>query len=199
MDNAKSYNLIADAWDANRRGRGLDPILIEFEKYLPDHALILDVGCGTGFPIDCYLTKQGHTVIGIDPAEKMIAKAKSLGLPNASFYQTDLLNYQSDVMFDAVVAFDSLFHIEHDKQKEIYPIIGSMLKPGGLFLFTHGLEDGSVVGDMFGQKFYSAALDKESLLQCLKEAGFEIIWFYEHYKEKITGDRDLLALVKKIK
>ena len=199
MENAKSYNLIADAWDANRRGRGLDPILIELGKLLPPNATILDIGCGTGFPIDCYLTEQGHAVIGIDPAEKMIAKAKALNLPNATFFQTDLLSYQSGIMFDAVIAFDSLFHIEHDKQKEIYPKISNMMKSGGLFLFTHGLQDGSVTGDMFGQKFYSAALDKESLLQCLNEAGFEVVWFYEHYKEKITGDRDLLALVKKVK
>ena len=198
MNNSKSYNLIADEWDKNRRERGLDPIIIKFEKLLADNSIILDIGCGTGYPIDYYLDKCNHIVIGIDPAEKMIEKAKALGLSKASFYQDDLVNYKSDTLFDAVIAFDSLFHVEFQEQTKIYERVSNMLKKGGLFIFTHGLKNGSVVGQMFGQEFHYFALDKDALIKCLNEAGFEIVWFLQDYKERITGERDVLVLADKI-
>ena len=196
MNNVKSYDKIVDKWEENRRNRGIDPIIVSFSEMLPENSKILDIGCGTGYPTDSYLVECGHTVVGVDPSVKMIEKAKSLRLKNAAFYELGLFEYESGDKFDAVIAFDSLFHLEFEKQKDIYAKVGELLKKGGLFLFTHGIKAGSITGEMFGENFYYSALDKAELLICLKNANFEILRFDEDYKDNVTGERDLLAVLK---
>ncbi|MBR1868250.1 MAG: class I SAM-dependent methyltransferase [Clostridia bacterium] len=175
MNNVESYDKIVDKWEENRRNRGIDPIIVSFSEMLPENSKILDIGCGTGYPTDSYLVECGHTVVGVDPSVKMIEKAKSLRLKNAAFYEFGLFEYESGDKFDAVIAFDSLFHPEFEKQKDIYAKVGELLKKGGLFLFTHGIKAGSITGEMFGENFYYSALDKAELLICLKNANFEIL------------------------
>ena len=151
--NTLSYNHIADQWDKIRRMRPVDPIIARFADLLPKGARILDVGCGTGYPISGYLSENGFSVIGIDPAEKMLEKAENLRLENAEFHLCDLFSYETQEKFGAVIAFDSVFHIPMDKQAQIYPKLACLLTPGGLFLFTGGKKAGDVKGQMFDQEF----------------------------------------------
>ena len=126
---------------------------------LPSPSRILDIGCGSGYPIDVFLSGRGFTVTGIDPSKEMIGLANRLELDGASFQACGLFEFEPDAPFDAVIAFDSLFHIDLDSQPAIYPKVASWLKPGGLFLFTHGKKTGTVSGKMFGESFLYGALD----------------------------------------
>lgn len=52
-------------------------------------------------------------------------KAQNLNLPNATFLVEDILNFKSKEKYDAVIAFDSIWHIAHDNQKksiQLYPL-----------------------------------------------------------------------------
>ena len=163
---------------------------------LPAGASVLDIGCGTGYPIDWYLCSKGFAVTGIDPAERMLEKAVGMELPGAKFFHTDLFAFETSERFDAAVAFDSLFHIPLERQKDIYGKVAGLLKPGALFLFSHGKQTGSVSGNMFGQPFASSALDAEALKTCLFEAGFSLVRFQENYAHPVTGTRDLIVIAK---
>ena len=195
--NTLSYNHIADQWDKIRRMRPVDPIIARFADLLPKGARILDVGCGTGYPISGYLSENGFSVIGIDPAEQMLEKAENLRLENAEFHLCDLFSYETQEKFGAVIAFDSVFHIPMDKQAQIYPKIACLLTPGGLFLFTGGKKAGDVKGQMFDQEFHYGALDAEDVRTRLHAEGFEILEFHEDYKDAVTGTRDLVVIAKK--
>ena len=195
--NTSSYNKIADRWDEIRKTKPIDPCIVAFADRLPVNAGILDVGCGSGYPIDVYLTGKGFRVTGIDPSENMLDKAISLKLDGAAFYCTDLFGFETNETFDAVIAFDSIFHIPFDRQKDIYPKISALLKPNGLFLFTHGKESGTVHGTMFGEPFSYGALDKEILKCELNDAGFDIAAFHEDYRDPVTGTRDVLIVARK--
>ena len=197
IDNVRSYGRIAEMWDRNRRERGIDPAVADWSKMLPHDAAILDIGCGSGYPIDVFLSGRGFTVTGIDPSKEMIGLANRLELDGASFQACGLFEFEPDAPFDAVIAFDSLFHIDLDSQPAIYPKVASWLKPGGLFLFTHGKKTGTVSGKMFGESFLYGALDADRLRGCLGEIGLEPIWFYEDYEAPVTGQRDLLVLARK--
>ena len=164
---------------------------------LPPRASVLDIGCGSGFPIDSFFAGRGFSVTGIDPADEMIGLALRLRLENASFFRCGLFEFEPAAPFDAVVAFDSLFHIEPDRQAAIYPKVSAWLKPGGLFLFTHGKKEGSVTGTMFGEPFRYSALSEDSLRACLDGAGLEPVRFIENYEAPVTGQRDLLVLARK--
>lgn len=195
--NTASYDKIAAKWDDFRKTCDINKCVEEFADLLPEGAVILDAGCGTGVPIAKYLTKRGFSVVGIDPSSEMIRKARRLRLKNASFSQCGFLGYDSDIKFDAMIAFDSLWYIPLEDQPEIYKKASSLLKDGGLFMFTHGKEHGSIQGTMFGENFIYYALSAEEIRQNLKICGFEILREDADYAEPTTGTRDLLVFAKK--
>lgn len=117
-DVKSSYNKISNFWNDFRRKTPINKCIIDFAKVLKPNSKILDIGCGTGYPIASYLSQQGFIVTGIDISEEMIKKAQNLNLPNATFLVEDILNFKSKEKYDAVIAFDSIWHIAHDNQKK---------------------------------------------------------------------------------
>ena len=109
----------------------------------------------------------------------------------------DFLEYDEGGKFDAIIAFDSVWHIEEASQAAIYPKFAALLKDGGYLLFTHGKSRGSVKGEMMGQSFYYSALDVKDVKKLLIDNGFEIVNLIEDYQEKTTGTRDLLVIARK--
>lgn len=198
MDIRDSYNQICDAWDAFRKSTPVNPCIASFAERLPSGASVLDVGCGTGYPVDAYLAEKGFRVIGIDVSEKMIEKARAQRLRGSAFFRADILNFQPARTYDAVIAMDSLWHIAHDRQAELYSEISSLLHTGGWLFFTHGKKDGEVTGEMFGETFYYSALDKDTVLSLLAQNGFQVISLLEDYEEATTGDRELMVTARKI-
>lgn len=198
-DVRSSYNKISNYWNNFRNKTQINKCIVEFTRNLNPHSKILDIGCGTGYPISAYLSKQGFTVTGIDISEEMIKKAKNLNLPNSTFLVEDILNFKSKEKYDAVIAFDSIWHIAHENQKNIYQIVSSLTVYGGLFLFTHGKTDSEIISTMWGEPFYHSALDLKSVHNLLTKNGFSILSSIENYQEKTTGHRDLLIIAQKTK
>lgn len=196
-ENEASYDKIANVWDQVRKPF-VDPMIQRLVKNLEQGSKILDVGCGTGYPVAKYLSEKGFYVTGIDISEKMILKVKGLNLVHATFEKQEILSYQTDQMFEAVIAFDSLFHIPLCYQKDIYPKIASLLLPGGFFLFTHGKVKGSVQGEMLGSLFTYSALDLDEVVNLLEKNGFKIIKLEEDYQSEESGTRDLIVMAQKV-
>lgn len=195
--NAQAYDKICEKWQSVRDKLPMNECIIKFCRLLKPNAKILDVGCGTGYPIDKYLTDNGYSVKGIDISKKIIEKARLLKLENAEFEQCDYLSYRTDEQFDAIIAFDSLWHIPVDRQPEIYKKAASLLKSGGYFLFTGGKERGSCRGEMFDQTFYYAALDTQEIIELLEKNDFKIVQIETDFKEETSGTRDLFVIAKK--
>lgn len=193
-----SYNKITEQWDDFRKKTQINPCIVDFAGLLKPNARILDIGCGTGYPISKYLDDKGFSVTGIDISEKMIEKAMELKLNHATFLTTDFLDFAPTEAYDAVIAFDSIWHIRHSAQEGIYKKIASLLHCGGYLLFSHGRTDGEVTGTMFGETFYYSALDAERVHSLLKENGFRVISSFKDYNEAITGHREWLVIAEKV-
>ncbi len=192
------YDEICPQWDEYRKKTSVNKCIADFSRRLKPNSSILDVGCGTGYPIDFFLSERGFRITGIDSSAKMIEKAASLKLKNTEYHVAELFGFRTEEKFDAIIAFDCLWHICHDNQKYIYGTIASLIKKGGYFIFTHGKKDGEIYGEMMGQTFYYSALDAEEVKKILISEGFEIISFTENYKERTTGDRELLVEARKL-
>lgn len=192
------YDEICPQWDEYRKKTSVNKCIADFSRRLKPNSSILDVGCGTGYPIDFFLSERGFRITGIDSSAKMIEKASSLKLKNTEYHVADLFGFRTEEKFDAIIAFDCLWHICHDNQKYIYGTIASLIKKGGYFIFTHGKKDGEIYGEMMGQTFYYSALDAEEVKKILISEGFEIISFTENYIERTTGDRELLVEARKL-
>ena len=161
------YDEICPQWDEYRKKTSVNKCIADFSRRLKPNSSILDVGCGTGYPIDFFLSERGFRITGIDSSAKMIEKAASLKLKNTEYHVADLFGFRTEEKFDAIIAFDCLWHICHDNQKYIYGTIASLIKKGGYFIFTHGKKDGEIYGEMMGQTFYYSALDAEEVKKIL--------------------------------
>ena len=134
------YDLIADWYATERLGPGGIPELQSLIATLPYGATVLDVGCGNGLPLTKKLLDAGYNVIGVDSSSRMLERF-TMNCPGTRFICSPIqsANLQG-LMFDAAVAWGVLFHLPHDEQRKATAKIASVLKPGGLFLFTAGDE-----------------------------------------------------------
>ena len=67
----------------------LNKCIVDFSQKINPNGKVLDIGCGTGYPIAKYLSEQGFAVTGIDISENMIKEAVDLKPSNAKFYLCD--------------------------------------------------------------------------------------------------------------
>ena len=195
--NKTSYDKISEEWSQYRHKSVINKCIADFAKNFSSGAKVLDVGCGSGEPIAKFLSEKSIAVTGIDISSKMIEKANGLGLKNAKFLVADIATFKTKETFDAIIAFDSIFHINKNEWKKVIKKLATLTRPGGQILFTSGKEKGEVVGDMFGEPFYYSSLSTNELLKLLAINNFTVVQATENYTEKSTGERDLLVVAQK--
>jgi 2-polyprenyl-3-methyl-5-hydroxy-6-metoxy-1,4-benzoquinol methylase len=169
------YNSHVD-WFAKKR----NPNLME-KKYLdlvidhiPKNGSILDIGCGIGAPIAQYFSSLGFKVTGIDGAENMIAKACLLN-PNARWMVADMRSLSLNEKFDALIAWDSFFHLTQNEQRLMFSIFREHLNSGGALLFTTGPDESIAIGEMNGHELFHSSLSSDEYRSLLSHEGFSVI------------------------
>ncbi len=196
MDNKVSYNKIAEQWTTVRKDMQVSKLVIDFAKQIKPNGSILDIGCGSGLPITKYLCDKGFAVTGIDYSDKMIEIAKKSSIP-ANFILSDFFDFTISEKFDGIIAWDSLWHIAKSKQESIYPKISNLLKPNGLFLFTHGNVDNEHIDTMMGEEFYYSALSEAEIVENINRNNLVMEYSYRNFTED-GSHRTYVALTKKI-
>ena len=95
---------------------------------------ILDIGCGSGRDA-FYFAEKGYKVIGIEPAEKLLEKAKENHEHKNITYINDKLpeleNVKSKSKFDYILMSAVWMHIPSEQRKEAMNKLTSLLKPKG--------------------------------------------------------------------
>jgi len=179
MDNRERvfevYNKIA-TWFAEHRYGGLleKPYLDELTGYLNEDATILDLGCGTGKPIMDYLLNQGLNVTGVDGSSEMLGLAK-LNFPAIEFILEDMRKLALNRRFDAIIAWDSFFHLPAADQPDMFEVFKNHLNPGGILLFTSGTEHGEAWGMNGGENLFHASLSTDAYRQLLEKHNFKVL------------------------
>ena len=194
--NQQSYNRIAAKWSSDRHTSFVSQLVIDFAGMVVPGGHILDIGCGTGYPIASYLSDQGFKLTGIDFTANLLQMAIDRNLPNATFILSDFFDYHPVERFDGIIAFDSFFHFPKEKQHLIYSRISPWLVPGAPLLFTHGNKEGEITDSMYGEMFYYSCLNTSEVHTLLEGAGFDVIRTMEYYVER-DMDRDLVVFARK--
>ena len=140
MSTLDYYNYNAEQFYDSTVKVEMESIYAPFLRYLPEHASILDLGCGSGRDSLAFHQK-GYQVEAIDYSESLVKKAQELtGLPvrHQSFYELDEEN-----KYDGVWACASLLHCERQKLPEVLSRILRTLKAGGVLYmsFKYGSTD----------------------------------------------------------
>ena len=168
------YDRTAEAWDS-ARGDALreGAWLGRLTDGLPEGASALDVGCGTGRPIAAALLARGFSVTGVDSSPRLLARAAA-ALPGGEWVRADMRALEFGRRFDAVLAWHSLFHLDHADQRRTLPLLAAHVAPGGRLMFTSGTSHGVAMGEWQGEPLFHASLAPEEYRAILTEAGLTV-------------------------
>jgi SAM-dependent methyltransferase len=102
-------------------------------------ARVFDVGSGTGFYLELWKELGVPSIAACDLTETAVSRLRS-AFPATRILEMDIgeaFRPPPDEQYDVVSAFDVLFHIvEEGRYEQAIRNVHSLLRPGGLFLFS---------------------------------------------------------------
>ncbi len=153
---------------------------------------LLDLGCGPGAPIATYLAERGLSVTGVDGAAAMV-DLFARTLPQARAIHADMRTLDLGERFDAILAWDSFFHLSPDDQRAMFAIFARHAAPKAALVFTSGPNAGESWGHAAGAPVYHASLDAHDYDALLTTHGFKVI---EYRPEDPTCDFHTIWLAR---
>lgn len=127
------YAAQAKAYEAHDKSNRATDFLNPFLKQLPPKAIVLDLGCGTGWA-GAILEQAGHDVYAIDACKEMAAIATmKLHRPVriCSFGDVTEQNF-----FDGIWASGAMLHVQKSELQPLLNQLGMSLKSFGLLCAT---------------------------------------------------------------
>jgi ubiquinone/menaquinone biosynthesis C-methylase UbiE len=192
------YDKIASTYSSARRSDSEDvKILHRLVGLLSTGAVVLDAGCGSGYPIGWSLIKDFH-VIGIDFSKQQLLLARK-NIRGAVLVCGDITKLPfHDSTFDAIISYYSIIHIPRSKHREVLLNFHRLLKAGGLALLCLGAGDLPVdTSDYYGTEMFWSHYDKEINSQMLADLHFTTLWSGLVRDPIDTHAAHLFALVRK--
>jgi len=172
-DKSNGYEEVADRFMSARNPVIGRATVSEWCRILPQHASVLDLGCGHGVPVSQTLIEQGFTVFGVDASPTLLAAFRRR-FPGVS---TDCSAVEDSGFFergfDGVVAWGLLFLLPPHVQSLVVHKVARALKPGGKFLFTSPKERTTWRDALTGRE--SISLGAERYQQLLDSAGLNAV------------------------
>ena len=112
-----------------------------FLQLLPENALILDFGCGSGRDTKAFL-EHGYRVDAVDGSAELCRQASDytgICVRQMLFQELDISNY-----YDGVWACASILHLSKIEISDVLKRISNALKPGGILYtsFKYGTFEG---------------------------------------------------------
>jgi SAM-dependent methyltransferase len=104
-------------------------VLMLVERYFKRPS-ILDLGCGTSANLRLIAGKYQH-YHGVDISPNAIEHARALRRPNTSFEVADILTYETNEMYDAILLREVIYYIPAQKVTKFLWRIAGLLSPEG--------------------------------------------------------------------
>jgi cyclopropane fatty-acyl-phospholipid synthase-like methyltransferase len=114
--------------------------LQEFLERVPPHSSLLSAACGAG-RYDGLLLEAGHSVVGIDQSEGMLARARE-HFPEVQYRKMGLQEIDFREAFDGIICMDAMEHVGPEDWPQVLRRFQAALKPGGVLYFTVELVEG---------------------------------------------------------
>jgi predicted TPR repeat methyltransferase len=132
----------------------------------------LNAGCGCNTRFNRLCGEHGPEVDGVDISERMVARARAAD-PNARIHHADLCTWQAPHSYHFISAWDSIWHVRLDHQRELMPKPLGLLEVGGVMVFSAGGLDGPSehVDSTMGPTVCYATLGIRGILRVIDEAG----------------------------
>ena len=175
VDVPAAYDRIAEKFFADRSTALREKKFLDLALAgVPPGAKVLDFGCGTGRPIGEHLVAREFAVTGVDGSAGMLALARHT-MPTARLVQARMEEVELTDTFAAIVAWDSLFHIDRAHHAAIYEKLARWIAPGGrLLLSSGGTADAGFTSEMHGHTFFYSSWTPDEVARLLAAAGFVV-------------------------
>ena len=171
QDVRRQWEQVSETYADRRDPDGSDADLLEdLRERLPADPLVVDAGCGDGART---LANLPAGSFGVDFARRGLELAAECA-PEARLAQADMLRLPvGESVADAVTAYHAVFHVDRDRQPDVYEEFARVLTPGGVLLMTlpGGRYETVRRGWMGGSMFFSTP-GRERTLEQLRAAGF---------------------------
>lgn len=157
------------------RGRSLQERawLDRFLGGAPPDGTVLDLGCGMGEPIAAYVLGTGRSVIGVDASPSLVAMCRAR-FPEGDWIEADMRTLALGKRVDAILAWDSFFHLAPLNQREMFGVFARHAAPGARLMFTSGPSAGESIGSYHGEPLYHASLDPSEYRSLLALHRFNV-------------------------
>jgi cyclopropane fatty-acyl-phospholipid synthase-like methyltransferase len=176
---AAGYDAIVDryaTWQSQIVGDPRERYVQKLLSLLPEHADILEIGCGGGVePTPTFATRS--RLVGIDISRAQVDRARA-AIPEAEFIHADVTTSTfAPGSFDAVVALFVLTHIPGAELPGLLVRVGRWLRTGGVFLatFGSGSRHETVVDDWLGVPMFFSGFEEETNERLVQEAGLTVV------------------------
>ena len=162
------------------RGRGLfeQPWLDRFLNLAPPGSSILDVGRGSPEPIAPYFIEQGNKVTGVDSSPSLI-KICQHRFPRERWIVSDMRELCLNARFEALIAWDSLFHLCPEDQGGMFELLAKHSAPKAILMFTSGPGNGEPLASI-GATPLPRQLGRAEYRQLLNDHGFAVLEHIVH-------------------
>ena len=183
--------------------------LQEFLSHLSSNSTILDAACGAG-RYEPLLLEQGHSIIGTDQSQGMLARAKDK-FPNVQYEKISLQEIAYQDIFDGVICMDAMENVSPEDWALVLNNFYRALKPRGYLYFTaETLENADeneikqaferahqaglpvVYGEFPDEEVYHYHPTNQEVKELAQQAGFEIlreangeIWYFHILLRKV--------------
>lgn len=168
------YNQTVTAYNVDRAKLRTQKYLTKFLDHLSPQSHILDLGCGSGTPIDDVILKKGHLLTGLDFAEQQLVQARK-HCPTGQFILRDLTTLQpNEFTTDGIICLYTLFHLPRHTHAAWLKTIASYLATDAPLLISMGDKNFEGWHEFHGQQIWSSHFGPATNRQMLIEAGFEL-------------------------
>jgi len=144
----KYYNQNADMFIAGTKEVDMTETRARFAAHLPNHAYVLDFGCGSGRDTKAFLD-MGFRVDATDGSEEICARASEYtGVQVKKMLFQELDAYEK---YDGIWACASILHLPKGELADVITKIETALKTGGVLYtsFKYGDSEGMKNGRYF--------------------------------------------------
>jgi ubiquinone/menaquinone biosynthesis C-methylase UbiE len=174
-DTRAVYEAVAREFDRDRSKSLMEKFYLDrMLAHLVGGASVLDLGCGSAEPIAKFFIDTGCRVTGVDAATAMLVLCRER-YPTQTWIEGDMRTLDLGRRFDAVIAWDSFFHLTADDQRAMFPVFARHAAPGAPLLFTSGPQAGVAMGEIYGHALHHASLDSAEYEQLLATHGFRVL------------------------
>jgi SAM-dependent methyltransferase len=141
------YDRIADDYDTYRSEIGARDVLLLVQA-MGSGLAVLDLGCGTGYPIAKRVAPRVSRYLGIDRSEAMLSAFRR-NVPQAECACLDMTAIgRLDGGWDLIFSWGAICHLPIEAQTETLIAATRLLAAAGRLLFTDGQAPGQCKGSV---------------------------------------------------